>query len=72
MGKHKKSYTDNIFKATTPTWNEKFDLLDGSQSLSDIEDCFDYVIKKHRKVTDILSLRWYVNKIEIRIKVDKE
>ena len=33
-------------------WNQIFELLDGSSSVSDIEDYFDYVIKKHENVTD--------------------
>ena len=33
-------------------WNEKFELLDGSYSASDIADYFDYIIKKYETVTD--------------------
>ena len=32
--------------------NKTFELLDGSYSLSDIQDYHEYVIKKHRTVTD--------------------
>ena len=28
-------------------WNEKFELLDGSYSASDIADYFDYIMKKY-------------------------
>ena len=34
----KKSYKNNNFKISAPTWNEKFDLPDGSYSVSDIRD----------------------------------
>ena len=33
----KKSYKNNKFKILTPTWNEEFDLPDGSYSISDIK-----------------------------------
>ena len=36
----KKSYTNNIFKTSAPTWNKEFELLDGSYSVSDIQDYF--------------------------------
>ena len=32
---------------SAPTWNDTFDLPDGSYSLSDIEDLFEFIIKKH-------------------------
>ena len=50
-----------------PTWNEKFELPDGSYSVSDIQDYFEYIIKKHETVTDNPSTTIYVNKIENRI-----
>ena len=33
-----KSHTKK--KKSAPTWNEEFELLDGSYSISDIQDCF--------------------------------
>ena len=62
----KKSYKNNTFK-TAPTWNEKFELPDGSYSVSDIEDYFKYNLKKHVTVTDNPSIMIYVHKIENRI-----
>ena len=50
-----------------PTWNEKLELPDGSYSVSDIQDYFEYIIKKHETVTDNPSTTIYVNKIENRI-----
>ena len=49
------------------TWNEKFELPDGSYSVSDIQDCFEYIIKKHQLVTDNPLIRLDVNKKENRI-----
>ena len=45
--KIKKSYMTNKFKISAPTWNEEFELPDGSYSVSDIQDCFEYILKKH-------------------------
>ena len=37
----KKSYKNNKFKISTPTWNKDLELPDGSYSVSDIQDYFD-------------------------------
>ena len=42
----------NKVEILSPTWGEKFDLPDGSYSVSDIEDYFEYIIINHEKVTD--------------------
>ena len=62
----KKSYKNNKFKISAPTWNEEFELLDGSYSVSNIQDYFKYIIKT-MKVTDNPPIRIYVNKIENKI-----
>ena len=31
----------------TPTWDDEFELLDNSYSLSDLQDHIEYIIKKH-------------------------
>ena len=43
MEKHKSSYNNNKFKISAPTWNDKFELPDGSYSVSDIQDYFEYI-----------------------------
>ena len=65
----KKSYKNNKFKISAPTWNEKFELPDGSYSVSDIQDYFEYILKKRREKTDDHSIRIYLNKIENRITI---
>ena len=45
----KSSYKNNKFKILAPTWNDTFDLPDGSYSNSDIQDYFEFIIKKHKK-----------------------
>ena len=63
----KSSYNNNKFKISAPTWSEEFELPDGSYSVSDIQDYFEYILKKHSKSVDNLSIRIYANKIENRI-----
>ena len=63
----KKSYKNNKFKTSAPTWNEEFELSDRSYSVSDIRDYFKYILKKHDAVTDNPSIMIYVNKIKNRI-----
>ena len=63
----KSSCNKNKFKISAPTWSEEFELLDGSYSISDIQDYFEYILKKHSESVDNPSIRIYVNKIENRI-----
>ena len=63
----KSSYNNNKFKISAPTWNDKFELPDGSYSVSDIQDYFEYILKKHGEDIDKPSVQIYVNKIENRI-----
>ena len=42
----KSEYINNKFKISAPTWNDTFDLPDGSYSISDIQDYFEFIIKK--------------------------
>ena len=46
MDKYKKSYKNKKFKMSAPTWNEEFELPDGSYSISNIQDYFEYIFKK--------------------------
>ena len=63
----KSSYNNNEFKISAPTWNDKFELPDGSYSVSDIQDYFEYILKKHGEDIDKPSVQIYVNKIENRV-----
>ena len=63
----KSSYNNNKLKISAPTWYDKFELPDGLFSVSDIQDCFDYILKKHRENIEKSSIRIQVNKIENRI-----
>ena len=66
-GKTKSSCNNNKFKISAPTWNGKFKLPDGSYSVSDIQDYFQYILKKHGENTDKPSVQICVNKIENRV-----
>ena len=63
----KSLYNNNKFKTSAPTWNDKFELPDGSYSVSNIQDYFEYILKKHGENTDKPSVQIYVNKIENRV-----
>ena len=52
----KKSYKNSKFKISAPTWNEEFELPDGSYSLPDTQDYFEYILKKYETVTDNPSI----------------
>ena len=42
-------------KISAPTWNEEFELPDGSYSVADIQDYFEYIIKNMRQLLIILQ-----------------
>ena len=65
----KSSYNNNNtwFKILTLAWNDEFELSDGSYSVLDTQDDFEYILKKHGEDIDEPSVQIYVNKIENRI-----
>ena len=63
----KDTYNNNKFKISAAPWNEEVKLSDGSYSVSDIQDYFEYIVKKHGEDSDKPSVQIYVNKIENRI-----
>ena len=63
----KKLCKNNKFKISTTTWNEEFKLPAGSNSVSDIQDYFVYIIEKRETFADNPPITIYVNKIENRI-----
>ena len=44
----KSEYNNNKFKISAPTWNDTFDLPDGSYSIADIQNYFEFIIEKHK------------------------
>ena len=53
----KKSYKNYKFKISAPMWNEEFELPDGSNSISDIQDYFEYILKNMEKRLMIIILQ---------------
>ena len=68
-GKNVKSdYKNHKFKITAPTWSENFDISDGSYAVTDIQDYFEFIIKKHETITDEGSpIKIYAKKKKSRI-----
>ena len=63
----KSAYNNNKLKISASTWNDKFNLLDGSYSIADIQDQFEFIIKKHETLTEIPPIQIYPNKIKSRV-----
>ena len=42
-------------KILAPTWNEEFELPDGSYFVSDIQDYFEYILKNMKQLLIILQ-----------------
>ena len=63
----KSTYNNNKFKISTPTWNETFDLPDGSYNISKIQDYIEYIIKKHETIGENAPTLIYANIINNRL-----
>ena len=63
----KSTYNNNKFKISAPTWNETFDLPDGSYNISEIQDYIEYIIKKHETIGENAPILIYANTINNRI-----
>ena len=63
----KSIYNDNKFKISSPTWNETFDLPDGSYNILEIQDYIEYIIKKHETIGENAPILIYANTITKRI-----
>ena len=64
----KKQYKNNKLKIIVPTWNDEFELSDGSDySVSDIQDYIEFIIKKHETLTTIPPINVYINRVNYRL-----
>ena len=63
----KSTYNNNKFKISAPTWNETFDLPDGSYNIPEIQDYIEYIIKKHETIGETAPILIYTNTITNRI-----
>ena len=62
----KSEYNNNKSKNSAPTWNDTFDLPDRFYSISDIQDYFEFTIKKQKTLTENFQFKF------IQIKSKKE
>ena len=46
----KSSYNNNKFEISAPTWNDKLELPDGLYSVSSMQNFFEYILRKHKKI----------------------
>ena len=60
----KSKYNNNKFKISAPTWNDTFDLPGGSYSIANIQDYFEFIIKKHETLTENPPIQIYPSKIK--------
>ena len=65
----KSEYKNKKFRISSSTWDETFDLPYGSYNVSDIQDYFEFIIKKHETITadEYSPVSIYPNKIKNRI-----
>ena len=61
---NKSEYSNNKFRISAATWNDTFDSPDGSYCIADIQDYFEFIIKKHENLTDNPPVQIYLNKIK--------
>ena len=57
----KTEQNNNKLKISAPTWNETFDLPDGSYSIADMLDYFELIINKHETLTENPSVQIYLH-----------
>ena len=62
----KSEYNDNRFEISAQIWNDTFDLPDRSQSISDIQDYFEFTMKKHETLAKNPPVQIYPSKIKNR------
>ena len=65
--KNIKSEYNNKFKISAPTCNDTFYLPDGFYSIADIQNYFEFIIKKSETLTENLPVKIYPTKIKNRI-----
>ena len=63
----KSDYNNNKFKILAPTWNDTFDVPDGSYSIAALQDYFEYIIKEHETIANLSPVLIYANEINNRI-----
>ena len=52
-----------LTKISAPTWNETFDLPDGSYNIPAIQTYLEYIIKIHENIADTAPILIYANRV---------
>ena len=60
----KSTSNNNKFKIFAPAWNDELDLPDGSYSIYEIQDYFEFIIKKHEPLAENPPIQIYPNKVK--------
>ena len=63
----KSTYNNNKFKISAPTWNETFDLPDGSYNIPKTPNYIEHIITKHETIGETVPILIYANTINNRI-----
>ena len=64
---HGETCKNNKFEISPPTWSDEFEWPDGSYSISDIQDYFEYIFKKHSESVNDPQIEIFVSRNENRI-----
>ena len=59
----KSDCNNNKFNISAPTWNDTFDVPDGSYSIAALQNYFEYITKKHETIAEVSPVLIYVNEI---------
>ena len=62
----KSEYKNNKFKISAPSWNNAFDLPDGSYSIDDIQDYLNLLLKNMKLQLKIHQFKF----IQIKLKIE--
>ena len=63
----RKQDKNNKLYIIAPTWNDEFELPDGSYSVWDIQEYIKYIIKKHGILITISPIHVYINRVNSRL-----
>ena len=63
----RKQYKTNKPKIIALTWNNDFELPDGSYYVSDTQDYIECIIKDHETLTTVPPIHLYINRINSKL-----
>ena len=63
----RQQYINNKLKIIAPIWNDEFELPDGCNSVSNVQDYLEYIMKKYEILTDNSAIHIYINRTNNRL-----